>query len=164
MLPADASALQQQIRAEQADQRRRWMVLTRLRLSHPQRVSAGISAIRSRQPSTWDCSTVCEFQGPVLQVEPGINGLQFAAGHAVVFGETGRTGPWISNVMMGYGWKAAWLRTWGDADLSPTGQDLVGLEGEFTVIQVHFSLGLFRALDGDARNRWSIAGGIGWGF
>ena len=118
-----------------------------------------------RQPASYDCTTVCQFRGWLFQAEPGLAGGQLSAGYAVVTGEKGRNKHFLSNVYVGYGVKGALLRTWGEANLDPPDQTLLGVEGDFTVIRVNFSLGVFRHVgSGEPDDRWLIAGGIGWGF
>jgi hypothetical protein len=159
------AALTARILQEERDAERRAVALARVRLSFPQRVSATIGAVVARQPKSYDCTSVCEFRGLLLQAEPGLAGGQLAIGWADVMGESRGNEQFLSRVYLGWGVKAALLRTWGDADLTPPDQTLVGVEGEFTVIQINFSLGLLRALSpDDARDTWIVTGGIGWGF
>jgi hypothetical protein len=160
--PQDITA---RILEEDRDLERRVVGLTRFRLSHPQRASAAIGAMMVRQPARYDCSTVCEYRGVFVQAEPGISGGELSAGYAVLMGEKGRNEHFLSRVYLGYGIKGALLRTWNDADLTPSDQTLVGVEGDFTIIHVNFSLGLFRPVDtGEAEDPWVVTGGVGWGF
>jgi len=64
----------------------------------------------------------------------------------------------------GFGAKALVMRTWGDSPLTPQDQTLAGVEGEFTVARVNFSLGILRSLADDRDDPWVVTGGIGWGF
>ena len=83
----------------------------------------------------------------------------------VIMGETGRTRSFLSDIYLAYGIKGALLRTWGGADLRPADQTFVGVEGDFTVIRVNFSLGVFRHVgSGNPDDDWIVTGGIGWGF
>jgi hypothetical protein len=165
--PGDAPPqdITDRILEEDRDVERRVVGLTRFRVSFPQRASAAVGAMMVRQPARYDCSTVCEFKGLFVQAEPGLSGGELSAGYAVVMGEKGRNEHFLSRVYMGYGIKAALLRTWNDADLTPSDQTLLGIEGEFAVIHVNFSLGLFRHVgSGEVRDPWVVAGGVGWGF
>jgi hypothetical protein len=150
---------------EQQELERRWIGLAKVRLSVPQRVSGSVGLIGSRQPAGFDCSTVCKHRGPLLQIEPGVAGGQLSAGYAVVMGELGDNDRFLSKVCVAWGLKAALMRTWGDASLSPSEQTLLGVEGDFTVIGINFSLGLFRSIEpSDIDDPWLVGGGLGWGF
>ena len=155
----------EQILREDRDRTTRVVGLSRARVSHPQQISAAIGAMVARLPTSYDCTAVCEFRGLLLQAEPGLAGGQLSAGYAVVVGETNGNGRFLSDVYLAYGIKGALLRTWGNADLEPEDQTLFGIEGDFTVIRVNFSLGVFRHIgSGDPHDRWLISGGVGWGF
>jgi hypothetical protein len=150
---------------EERNLERRVVGLSRIRLSFPQRLSGAVGAMVVRQPANYDCSTVCEFRGLFVQAEPGLSGGQLSAGYATVMGEKGRNEHFLSSVYLGYAIKGALLRTWNDADLRPSDQTLLGVEGDFTIIRINFSLGLFRRLgSGDVDDPWVIAGGVGWGL
>ena len=157
--------LTEQILAEEQDSVLRVVGLGRARLSHPQKLSGAIGAIVFRQPRSYDCTAVCEFRGFLFQAEPGLAGGQLAAGYAVVMGEKGRFRHFLSDVFLAYGIKAALLRTWGDSRLTPSDQTFLGVEGDFTVIRIHFSLGVYRHMgSGTTDDPWLVSGGVGWGF
>lgn len=165
--PADGPAqdITARILEEDRDLERRVAGLTRFRVSFPQRASAAIGAMWVRQPARYDCSTVCEYKGLFVQAEPGLSGGELSAGYAVLMAEKGRNEHFLSKVYLGYGVKAALLRTWNDADLTPSDQTLLGMEGDFTIIHINFSLGLFRHVgSGEVDDPWVVAGGVGWGF
>jgi hypothetical protein len=66
---------------------------------------------------------------------------------------------------VGYAFKGALLRTWGDSDVEPPNSTWLGAETEFTIVKVNFSLGAFRRVSGEAMgDSWLLTGGIGWGF
>lgn len=137
----------------------------RVRLSFPQWISGSLGALVVRQPAAYDCTSVCEYRGLLLQAEPGVNGGQLSAGYAAVWADKGRRQRLLSDVFLGYGVKGALLRTWNDADVDPSHQTLLGVEGDFTIIQLNFSLGAFRHVgSGDVDDDWLITGGVGWGF
>jgi hypothetical protein len=148
------------------DAERGWIGLARARVSNPQRLSGGIGALLAHQPADWECKTLCDWRGPFVAVEPGLAGAQLGAGYAVVLGEKRNRDFFLSEVYLAYGVRAALLRTWGNASLDPSAQTFVGVEGDFTVIQVNFSLGLFRPIrtDSNADADWLVSAGIGWGF
>jgi hypothetical protein len=153
------------ILAEENDTERRVVGLSRFRLSFPQRFSAAVGAMWVRQPVSYDCSSVCKLKGPFVQVEPGYSGGQLSAGYAVVMGERGDNKHFLSRAFLGYGIRGALLRTWNDADLTPADQTLLGVEGDFSIININFSLGVFHHIgSGDPDNPWVVTGGVGWGF
>jgi hypothetical protein len=162
--PTDPVELTREILAADQDRDVRRYTLLRTRVSHPQRLSVGSGLLWTRQPVTYDCTTVCEMRGLALEVEPGVNGVQISAGFAVAAAETRGHERFLARVYRAYGVRGAVLRTWGDADLDPAEQTLAGVEGQFTVIGVSFSLGLFKRLGSSAPEPWSVTGGLGWGF
>jgi hypothetical protein len=159
------SDLERHIQHEEQELETRMVGVGKVRLSVPQRVSGSLGMLIARQPADIDCTTVCEYRGALLQVEPGLDGGQVSAGYAVVVGELGDNDHFLSNVFLGYGLKAALMRTWGDSSLSPPDQTLLGIEGNFTVIRINFSLALFRPVGSDdPADPWVVGGGLGWGF
>ena len=157
--------LKSRILQEQNDTERRIVAFNRVRVGFPQRLSAATGWIFSRQPKHRDCRVVCPFDGWTVQVEPGWSGGQLAVGYASIRGETGAGNRYIRNPYLGWGIKGALLRSWNGADLHPPDQTLLGVEGEFTVIQLNFSLSLFREIGpGPADDDWIVGGGFGWGF
>jgi hypothetical protein len=166
--PADPGAVPTAVEQVLEVDRSRQIRLTpfgRLRLSYPQQVSAGIGALVAKVPPSFPCTVNCKFRGLALQVEPGLAGGQIAAGYAVVAGGTNHRDRFISKVYLAYGVKAALLRTWKGSTVDPESQTLLGVEGEVSVINVNFSLGVFRhAGSGEPDHDWLVSGGIGWGF
>jgi hypothetical protein len=121
--------------------------------------------MRVRQPASHHCRTVCDQRGPLVQLEAGLGGVQLAAGYAVVVGERRRNERYLSAVYVGFGAKGVVLRTWGDSPLDPQHQTLAGVEGDFTITSVNFSLGLMRGVSPEAADpRWVVSWGLGWGF
>jgi hypothetical protein len=150
---------------EKRDVERRVVGLGRFRLSFPQRASGAVGVMIVRQPANYDCSAVCEFKGPFFQAEPGLSGGQLAAGYATLMGEKGRNEHFLSRVYTGYGVKGVLMRTWHDASLRPPDQTLLGVEGDFTIVHINFSLAVLRHVgSGDPRDPWVVGGGVGWGF
>lgn len=166
-LPADESLTVLEERILAAD-RSRELSLTpfgRLRISHPQKVSAAIGAIISKQPPDVECTTTCKLEGLILQAEPGLAGGQLSAGYAVLAGGRNQRERFLSQIYMAYGVKAVLLRTWNRSNLSPEGQSLIGIEGSASIINVNFSLGVFRHVGSrDPSRDWIVSGGLGWGF
>jgi hypothetical protein len=139
--------------------------LGRVRVGHPLGLSAGVGVLFARQPANYDCRSICDYRGLVLQAEPGVRGAQLSAGYAVVTGEKRREGFFLPHVYVGYGIRGALLRSWSNSPLEPSRQTLAGVEGAFTVAQFSFTLGLFHQIAGEsATDPWLLAGGFGWGF
>jgi hypothetical protein len=154
----------EEVRANDARTERRAFVVGRARISVPQEVSVAAAGLFVRQPVDHDCATACYFRGLLVQVEPGLAGGQIAAGYAVVVGETRSTPHLVRAVHVGYAFKGALLRTWGD-EVDPPDATWLGPEAEFTIVKVNFSLGAFRRISGRSDDdRWLVSGGIGWGF
>lgn len=157
--------LTSQIVADEQERELRIVGLTRFRASFPQRLSGSVGAMFVRQPVSYDCHTVCRFRGLIVQAEPGYSGGQLSIGYADLTGETGHRRRFLTKYFLGYGIKAALLRTWNGADLTPSDQTLAGVEGEYSVIGINFSLGLFHHVgSGDPSDPWLVTGGVGWGF
>lgn len=163
--PVSASPGVEDVRANDRETERRAFVVARARLSRPQELSVAAGGLFVRQPVDHDCATACYFRGLLVQVEPGLGGGQLSAGYAVVVGETLTTPQFIRAVHVGYAFKGALLRTWGDSGVEPPDSTWVGAESEFTIVKVNFSLGAFHRVSGEPTDdRWLLAGGIGWGF
>ncbi len=157
--------LKRRIIEEEREQESRIVGFRRVRLSLPQRLSVGVGALFSRQPTRYHCTSVCEFRGWLVQAEPGISGGQISAGWAAINAEKGSNDFFLSKVFLSWGFRGTVLRTWGNADLNPPDQTLIGAEADFTVIRVNFSLGVFRHVGGGDPNReWIVGGGVGWEF
>ncbi len=153
------------VRANDQETERRLYVVARARLSYPQRLSVGAGAFFVRQPVDHECLTACYFRGLLVQVEPGLEGGQVSAGYAVAVAETLGAGRFVPSVHVGYAFKGALLRTWGDADVEIRDETYAGVETEFTIVRVNFSLAAFRRVSSDPTgDPWLLAGGIGWGF
>ena len=163
--PTRADRLRERILAEERDRTTRLVGLLRLRASWPQGVSAAVGLMRVHQPSSYDCRTPCPQRGPFVQLEPGLVGLQVGAGWGRLIAERGGNERFLSEVYVGYGIKGVLLRTWDDRTVSPAGQTFAGVEGEFSITTVNFSLGILRGISpGDGDERWVVTGGLGWGF
>jgi hypothetical protein len=161
----DETDLRASILEEERDTELRVVGLGRLRVRHPQRLSVGAGAMLARQPRSYDCTTVCEFQGLYLLAEPGYSGGRLSVGFGRLKAEKRRNERFLSRVYLGWGVKAALLRTWNGADLNPPDQTLLGVEADLAVIGLGFELGVFRRVGGgDAGDPWVISGGFGWGF
>jgi hypothetical protein len=150
---------------EDRDLERRVAGLWRARLSDPLFVSAGVGAIVVKMPSAYECVTVCEWRGLMAMADAGVHGAQVDVGWGVVVADQIDREHFLSRVYMAYGLKASVMRTWGDSGLNPPDQTLAGVEGEFNIIGLNISLGVYRHVGGgDPEDDWILAGGLGWGF
>jgi hypothetical protein len=155
----------EQVLAHERDRVTRTVGLARVRLTYPQEISGAIGAMLVKQPRDYDCTTVCDFKGPMGQLEPGLAGAQLSLGYGKLVGEKGRNSFFLSNIYVGYGFKAALLRTWSNSELNPPNQTFLGAEAEVTFTSVNFSLGFFQHIDGQKGDDSNlISAGIGWGF
>jgi hypothetical protein len=154
-----------QIRRHDARIEQRRVGLLGLRLSHPQFVTGSLGVLWARQPADFDCTTGCDFRGPMVAIEPGLAGAQVGVGYGILVGDKGRNEFFLRRVYIGWGLKATYLRTWGNDSLEPADQSFLGIEAKFTITQIDFRLGAFRSLSRDeVTNPWIVTGGIGWGF
>lgn len=162
---ASETPLAELIRQEKDSESLRWVGIIRARLSYPQRFSVGLGAMAAPQPAEHECIEVCLYRGPIAQIEPGISGGQISFGWARLVADRRREGPFLTDVYIGWGIRAAVLRTWRNSGLTPEEQTLVGIEGQVSVARVGFTLGVMYRLSPDhERSRYLVVGGIGWGF
>lgn len=160
-----ARALTEKIRAEEDLAATRVVLPYRIALSHPQALSARLGALWSRQPTAFECTATCDYVGPLFQVDAGTGSAQLSAGYARVIAGQRRGGPLLSDVYVGFGVKGALLRTFGNTTRRYRDQTYVGLEGEFTITNLNFTVGAFRRVSDDATaDRWLTVFGFGWGF
>jgi len=158
----------EQVREELGNLETRWYGLMRIRWQDTQLFSAGLGAMRVKQPHSVDCSIGCEIQGWHFEVEPGIYGIQGGIGWGKLVGETGRTRRLMHTVHFGWNVRGVILRTWGDSSLYPQSQTLAGIEASLTIVRLNVSAGLLRSLySGPGKEYgedWIITTGFGWGF
>lgn len=105
------------------------------------------------------------MRGPHVQLDIGLGGAELGVGYAYVVAMRPPGRPFLTEVYLGYGVRAALLRTWGRAPFDPATRNFAGLELAFSVAQVSFTLGYFRQISegvGEVGGRWG--GGMGWGF
>ncbi|MGH8035408.1 MAG: hypothetical protein ACREO9_09295 [Lysobacterales bacterium] len=159
-----AELAMEQVREELADVEGRWYGLMRVRWSYTQKASAALGAIFTEQRKDVDCSDTCMMHGWHFEVEPGLYGMQGSVGWGRLVAETGSTERLLQTVYIGWAVRGVVLRTWGDSPLTPTSQTLVGIEGDYSLLRINYSLGVLRSLDSDSSRNWVIAVGIGWGF
>jgi len=157
--------LVEQIRRHDSRKEMRRVGLLGLRLTYPQEVAGTLGFLWARQPVDFDCTTGCDFRGPMVLLEPGIAGAQVSAGYAIAVGDKGRNDFFLRRIYVGWGIKVAFLRNWGNDALKPETQSFLGLETEFTITQFNLRFGVFRSTaTGEVERPWMVTGGIGWGF
>ena len=108
----------ERIVAEEQDTERRSIRIAAARISYPQVVSGSFGWIFTRQPTSYDCRTPCNFVGPFVQVEPGLGGGKASIGFGRVIGEQRRGPVALSSVYLAMGVKASVLQTWGESSNS----------------------------------------------
>jgi hypothetical protein len=159
------SELEQEVLQREQDRERRMVGLIGARFSNPEKIAGSFGFLWSQLPSEYDCQTLCPFQGPYLQLQPGLGGSRLGFGWARLIGEKKTNERYLSDIYLGYGFKGALLRTWGEPYRTPAGQTYFGTEAEFTIVRVNFRLGFFRHIGGGQRDDpWLLTWGLGWGF
>jgi hypothetical protein len=113
----------------------------------------------------YDCTIQCEVDGWLASVEAGAGGAVWSLGPAYLIGELGDNKYFLSRRYMGYSVRGSVMRTWGDTPYRPDREWLAGVEGQFTVVSLNLSLGVYRRIGHHgAGEPWLFSGGIGWGF
>jgi len=160
-----ARALTEAIVAEESPRTTRTLGLYRARLSHPQVLSASVGTLWSRQPAAFACTATCDHIGPFLQLEAGTGSAQLSAGYARVIADRRRDRFFASDVYLCFGVKGALLRTFGNTLARHRDRTYVGAEGEFTITNFNFTVGVFRRVsDEPGDDHWLSVFGFGWGF
>lgn len=159
----DADAMEKVI-AEDEDRRRFALGLAGLHITYPLVASASLAVILTSQPSTFDCTTPCDFRGPFVELEPGLGGGKLSFGWTRVTGRTDRSGSFLTAAFIGAAYKVTVLRTWGDLGWVEGGRTYAGLEFGLPVAQANLGIGLLHRVDGGDGGRWMVIGGAGWGF
>ena len=163
--PADEGALMREVAFHEADRVRRVYSLASLRYSSLQGLAGSVGWLFTSVESDFDCRTTCDLRGATVQFQPGVDGGQLSVGYARIFGETGRHRRFLATPYLGLGIRGVLLRTWREGYLGPPGLTFLGTEGQFTITRVAFTLGAMWQVGGaDARHRWALSWGIGWGF
>jgi hypothetical protein len=161
----DSASLVEQVRRHDLKRELRRVGLLGARLSHPQQVVGSVGVMWVHQPPDFDCTTGCDFRGPLVEVEPGLAGMQIGAGYGVLVGDRRLNRFFMRRVFIGWGVKAALLRTWDNSTLDPAQQTFFGVEAQFTITQVNFRLGVMHnSWTEELEDPWLVTAGIGWGF
>ena len=112
--------------------------LLRVHWDYPAKASLGLGVVVAKLPSSFDCHTSCLLHGLTVQGAAGLGGGELAVGYGSLIGETGR-GDWLlRRAFVGYGVRAAAVRTWGASTLDPHGATYVGVEGAVVIAQLAF--------------------------
>ena len=153
------------VRADDAPVARRTGGLIRAQWAYPSQATLAFGVVVASMPANFECKTTCLYRGATIQGAAGTGAGEVAIGYGSLVGETGR-GDWLlRHVYVGYGVRAALLRTWGTSNLDPHGATFWGAEGAFTIAQFSLTLGVFRPVSpSDDARAWRIFGGAGWGF
>jgi hypothetical protein len=162
--PADPRPLIDLVREEDERRETRWTGFHRIRAGYPQTVSAGLGVIRARLPESWECVTSCPFRGLVLQVEPGIRGIQLSAGFATMIAEKNRLKHFLHDIDVAFGVKGVVLHRWDRSEPSAAQRTFAGVEFSYTVTRINFSIGTLRRIDRIPGGDWLVSAGFGWGF
>ncbi len=162
---AELDEIAEQIRALDEDTETRVFALVRPQVTWPLGAGVGLGAILVKQPRHYDCRTWCDFRGWTMQAQPGTTGIQFGVGYSTLVGETRHSRTWVRHVFSGFGVKGAILRLWDDDTADFSHPTFWGAEGNFSITQFNFSLGVFRPFERESGDdHWLITGGMGWGF
>ena len=162
---ADDAAMIERVRAHEADQERRSYGLARIHWDYPLELSGGAGVLLTSLPRDFDCTTTCPMKGFTLQGAVGTGGAELSAGWASVVAETGKSRSFLRHVYVGYGIRAAYVRTWGTSNVDPEGDDFLGLQTSWTIAQFNATFGVFRRVPStDPGDKTKIFAGMGWGF
>jgi len=154
-----------EVRAHDADTMRRVYALGRVQIDYPRRLTASSGFIVTRLPRDFDCTTTCLIQGPTVHGTLGLSGAGLAVGYGSLVGETGASGSFLRHAFVGWGARAAYLRTWRGAWDAPEGADYAGVEAAATAAQFALTFGVYRHVGAGAPEAdWRVFFGAGWGF
>jgi hypothetical protein len=162
---SEGESMEDLVRARDADRERRVYGLARVHWDYPLKLTGGSGIFVTSLPRDYDCTTTCPMRGFTFQGAVGTGGGEASVGYASMVAETGRSRWFLRHVYVGYGVRAAYVRTWGASTLSPEGDDFLGLQTAFTIAQFSLTLGAFRRVPSDdPGSPTKVFGGIGWGF
>ena len=161
---AVARTLVEQVREEDEQRETRWTGFHRIRAGYPQTISAGLGVIRARLPESWECVTACPFRGLILQLEPGLGGIQLSAGFATLMAEQRHRKNFLADIHVGFGVKGVLFHDWNEGNLTAAERTYAGVEFAFTVTRINISVGTLRRIDRVPGDDWIVSAGMGWGF
>lgn len=169
-LPADASeaerreAIDRELRLE-TEREHQLFGLARARVTYPLLASVGLGMLIGERSKAYDCTIQCEVDGWLASVEAGAGGVVWGLGPAYLIGELGDNKYFLSRRYMGYSVRGSVMRTWGETPYRPDREWHLGVEGQFTVVSLNLSVGVYRRIGQHGEGEpWLVAGGIGWGF
>jgi hypothetical protein len=163
--PAFPARLEDRLIALGQDRSRRVFGLWRGAFSHPLSLSASLGAVVAGLPRTEDCRSLCELRGMTVHVSAGLTGGELAVGWAQLFAASDARRHFLTDVSLGFGVRAALVRTWGASRLEPPAQTLAGVETALTITRVSFTLGVLVPLAAGAEHhRRTVTGSVGFGF
>ncbi len=158
------SAIDEELRRE-TEREHQLFGVARARVSYPQLASVGLGMLIGERSKAYDCKIQCEVDGWLASVEAGAGGAVFNLGPAYLIGELGDNRYFLSRRYMGYAVRGSVMRTWGKTPYRHDREWLAGVEGEFTVVSLNLTLGIYRRIGQQGLDEpWLISGGIGWGF
>jgi hypothetical protein len=136
-----------------------------LNFSVPDRFGGSTGVIWAKLPRDYDCTTLCPFEGPMLQLQLGTGASRLAAGWVRVIGEQRDNTFFLSNVYVGLGFKGSVLHTWGNPYSEQPGRTFIGGEFEFSIVEINFRGGVYRRVAGpEPDDPWLWTATVGWGF
>ncbi|HEY8122053.1 MAG TPA: hypothetical protein VII78_12105 [Myxococcota bacterium] len=157
-------AIDQELRRE-TERQHQLFGMARARVSYPQLASVGLGMLIGERSKAYDCTIQCEVDGWLASVEAGAGGAVFNLGPAYLIGELGDNKYFLSRRYMGYSVRGSVMRTWGETPYRPDREWLAGIEGEFTVVSLNLTFGVYRRVGEHGHGEpWLVSGGIGWGF
>jgi hypothetical protein len=165
--PDDAQRMQEidQELERETEKQHQLFGLARARISYPLIASVGLGMLIGERSKAYDCTIQCEVNGWLASVEAGEGGVVWGLGPAYLIGELGNNKYFLSRRYMGYSVRGSVMRTWGETPYRPDHEWHAGIEGQFTVVSLNLSLGVYRRIgDHGAGEPWLVSGGIGWGF
>ena len=162
--PGRIDAIDRELRRE-TERQHQLFGLARARVSYPLIASVGLGMLIGERSKAYDCTIQCEVEGWLANVEAGAGGVAWGLGPAYLIGELGDNKYFLSRRYMGYSVRGSVMRTWGRTAYRPDREWLAGVEGQFTVVSLNLTLGVYRRVGHEsAGDPWLVSGGIGWGF
>jgi hypothetical protein len=139
--------------------------VARARFSYPLIASTGFGLLLAQRSQEIDCVTQCEMTAWYGSAEAGVGGAALSFGPAFMIAELGDNDFFLSRRYMGYALRGSVIRTWGGYTGRPEHEWLGGVEGEFTIVSLNLTLGVYHRFSGrDEGTPWLVGGGVGWGF
>lgn len=136
-----------------------------INFSYPDRFGGSLAILWAELPAHYDCTTLCPFEGPYLQLQLGLGAVRLGTGWARIIGEKKDNTFFVSDVYVGLGFKGSVMHTWDDPLGETPGRTFVGGEFEFTIVEINFRGGIYYRVAGpDSSDPWLLTLTVGWGF